>query len=138
MRTQSIYMGVRPIRSGEKNSGEQITDEVFIPIPDLIKDYVQNGEHLARAREEYYHSKFAPKEDDLSEFEPISMSADIVEALNYAEDVATHLQKKEAQIEHESREAEKARRAQEEERKRTAMAKSTPDNEGGSGSGGAQ
>jgi hypothetical protein len=86
----------RPPTVGETNSGEQKTDTIYIPMSDLIRDFVAAGGRLQRAREEYYHDKYG--RDEMEDFTPLANGADPTEAAEYVEAVSTHLEEVETQI----------------------------------------
>lgn len=99
IRKQKIYESDPPATKGEVNSGELITDEVHIPLPDLVADFIQAGARLQRQREEYYHDKYG--KDEMEDFVPMPPSADPTEAQVFMESVSARLQAKASKIEEE-------------------------------------
>lgn len=96
IRTQSIYMGVKPVRRGEPGGRKAITDQEYIPIKDLLEDFRIAGENLARSRSEYFHDKTG--KDDMSDFMPLDHSLDPTEVTEYIDGVVQTLTEKEKKI----------------------------------------
>lgn len=120
----------RPKKKPEINSGELITDEVHIPISDLVRDFIKNGERLQAERAKYYHDRFG--KDEMKDFVPPNVNADPVLMDNYIKAAADHLEKRQEAIEKARKKAEEdVRKSREAEAQRSARQEGKQDGDGG-------